>query len=247
MGTSLTLVVRQNGAAVAKQVSAKCLDFLCQDVGFLAGLEGPAERWWRKATPGNLAPSEAGLVVVDRDTRWVGHLQSHGDPATMDAILLAYVFSLKNPSDDDRSIQQRWADAFAAGAFRRVAYRDGPPDAHRKDGDDLRSFLVTALAAHPDERRFGFILARFEPLGWSLENFRENQDAGSPRSWQRFVAALLDRGFEWSRLEDEAWFRYTHGETGVGIDSSEWRARRQHETLQAAVEAPHGSANRMRL
>ena len=177
MGGNVRIAVRTRGVVECREVTTGFIQDLVQRMSFLMDSESHP-RWEARPLVEDLCPLDYGLVVIDRDTRWVGSLQAY---CSTDKFLLG---RLDHP-DDERGRGWMFAvpEADPPSASRELfleAWRAGAITDMVFDGLDEGEACVQSWASFARRRKW--TAANPSPLWRWLESAQPRRPAPDSRA-----------------------------------------------------------------
>ena len=190
------LSIRKNGQWFHQQISQQELRFLCWKPRLFESPQDWARLAFRGVKPGGLFPHDAGIVIIDEDTRWVGICNQTADPfylpttglstgpsmtwavfeaATEDGLTL--MSSDYDPAEDDEP-------SYKAMPMERPTTLS-LADLHAAIGKAIEHTPAPAEGM-PKPQRF---LCRNPAPGWTVERFYPGLLTG----WERLLEAMKER------------------------------------------------------
>lgn len=226
----------------------------------------PYPGWFDTACDEAFAPEDYGLMVIDFDTKWVGHLQGYAHPTHLTATIKApparAPASFKQGDSDfavclrgarkGRVSYARFFDT-PAGVNVGQRHRYEPIALSETDGSSLVEDIQRAKEAadawivaqgYTPVDSFNFIDTAL-PKGWTLSQF---SDAKEESGWSEFINALLDKGWEVSPQDVPHWSEFMQKKGYINTDVSVLMAiHRERDLEEALPEAPPTQAPRPRM
>ena len=199
MGGRVNIVERKNG--VVKTINGfkivQDLDYLNQNL--------PKDHWFlnqnRNHLPEALYPDGYGLMVIDFDTKWIGHCQGYTDPSNFFQTELFLSCSGCIVGLEKKDLPHSlFMKAWKAGAIQTMQFYDENNEIIHQPISKPFTFQNQTIQLDNQEKMRHFISQReigmpiffqYEPQGWTFERFKENFNG-----YFDFFKKLLELGFD---------------------------------------------------